>query len=362
MKFVSPLLKHVVYPSVSGTGILRRYTREIPTVITYHGVFPADYHVDGENCDENLVSADMLRRQLVFLKKNYNVIHPEEFRSWCVSQKQLPPRSVLLTCDDGLRNVVTDMLPVLQEQSLACLFFVTGASLGDVAEMLWYEELFLMLSSSAKSAKLTIPEIGLESRPLEETNNLWRELVEKFSQFNAAERATLKEKVRVQLDLSKNWNANYLEDAVLRNRFCLLNIDGLKQLKASGMCIGSHTLSHPALSRQSMENARTEIVDCRRFLEDTLECPIWAMAYPFGDAASVGEREFEMAARAGFECAFVNVENARHELSLMAYPRVHVTRNMSLAEFDAHVSGFYQSVRNFFHPNERSQVQALVNP
>ena len=40
---------------------------------------------------------------------------------------------MLLTCDDGLQNTLTDMLPVLQELGLSCLFFVTGASLSEIA-------------------------------------------------------------------------------------------------------------------------------------------------------------------------------------------------------------------------------------
>ena len=57
----------------------------------------------------------------------------------------MPPRAVLLTCDDDLRNTLTEMVPMLQEHGLSCLFFVTGASLSDVPAMLWYEQLYLML-------------------------------------------------------------------------------------------------------------------------------------------------------------------------------------------------------------------------
>jgi hypothetical protein len=113
MRLVSPLLKHVVYPGLSKAGYLRRAARTGPAALTYHGVLPAGYKIVNPDLDGNLLSADSFRRQLRFLKDQYNVISPEEFLLWCETKHELPPRSVLLTCDDGLRNCLVDMLPIL---------------------------------------------------------------------------------------------------------------------------------------------------------------------------------------------------------------------------------------------------------
>jgi hypothetical protein len=77
--------------------------------------------------------------------------------------------------------------------------------------------------------------------------------------------------------------------------------------------------------------------------------PVWALAYPFGDTTSVTNREHEMAERAGFTCAFLNVGGGfGAPLPHFAMPRVHVTGEMNLGEFEAHVSGFYRSLRQQF--------------
>ena len=74
-----------------------------------------------------------------------------------------------------------------------------------------------------------------------------------------------------------------------------------------------------------------------------------ALAYPFGDPASVTGREQEMAERAGFSCAFLNVGGGfGAPMPRYALPRVHVTGEMNLGEFEAHVSGFYRSLRERF--------------
>ena len=56
-----------------------------------------------------------------------------------------------------------------------------------------------------------------------------------------------------------------------------------------------------------------------------------------------------MAQEAGFECAFMNVGGGfGAPLPKFALPRVHVTADMGLAEFEAHVSGFQQALRARF--------------
>jgi hypothetical protein len=77
--------------------------------------------------------------------------------------------------------------------------------------------------------------------------------------------------------------------------------------------------------------------------------PVWALAYPFGE---------DMAAQAGFTCAFLNMEGGLGaDTPRFALRRVHVTADMSLAEFEAHVSGFYRALRERFM---REQVSSLM--
>jgi len=182
MRLISPLLKRVVYPSLSKLGYLRRASRTGPAVLTYHGILPAGYKTVDPVLDGNLVSADLFRQQLRFLKSQYNVISPEEFLVWSEAKRELPPRSVLLTCDDGLRNSLFDMFPILQDEGLSCLFFVTGASLASTPTMLWYEELYLMFLAGPENFSLELPEIGLRtSTSREEKRSSWWGFVKTLS-------------------------------------------------------------------------------------------------------------------------------------------------------------------------------------
>ena len=298
--------------------------------------------------DGNLVHADSLRGQLNLLKKRYHVITPEDFLLWLEEKMSLPPRSILLTCDDALRNTLTEMVPILQELGVFGLFFATGASADEMPSMLWYEELYLMLLDASVPVTLSLPDAGISVGPIapNERHSAWWKMVEQLSQFDRERRRTFLDQIRDQLKLSRNWNERYVKDPTLAARFLTLDRAGLQQLAAAGMTIGAHSLSHPILARASEELAWREISESRSVIENALGKTVWAFGYPFGNAATVTARDLRLAEQAGFRCAFMNTGGGfGAKINRFALPRVHVTADMSLFEFEAHISGFYRSLR-----------------
>ncbi len=348
MRFVSPALKHIIFPALSRSGYLRYSAGAGPAVVTYHGVFPAGYEVRNAALDGNLVHADSLRRQLRLLKKRYHVITAEDFRYWSEGELSLPPRSILLTCDDALRNTLTEMVPILHELGLSCLFFATGASVNETPSMLWYEELNLMLLDASEPIALHLGEANLSvsAAARQEKHACWWNLVQRLSRFNGQSRRGFLTQVREQLGLSVNWRERYVHDSTLAARFLTLDVAGLRELAAAGMTIGAHSLSHPILAQLPDDMAWQEISESRSLLEKALGQTVWAFGYPFGNAATVTRRDLRLAEQAGFRCAFMNTGGGfGAKIDRFAVPRVHVTADMNLYEFEAHITGFYRTLR-----------------
>jgi peptidoglycan/xylan/chitin deacetylase (PgdA/CDA1 family) len=348
MKVVSPFLKKTVYPALSQAGVFRRSAGSGLAVVTYHGVLPEAYEPVDSGFDGNLVTTEMFRRQLRLLKSHYNVVAPEDFLAWREGRHELPLRAVLLTCDDGLVNCLTDMLPVLQQEEVRCLFFVTGASAGHGRTMLWYEELFLIFFR-AQSGPFEISFSGIEIRgelhsPAERRAIWWR-AVQRLSQIDRETRESFLGVARRQLgiDLRPDFAAR---NSPACRRLGLLTADELGKLSDAGMTIGAHTSSHPVLSQMPAEMAEVEIAESKSALESALQIPVWALAYPFGDPQSVNSQVLAMAEAAGFQAAFLNYGGGLGaDLPPFAMPRIHVTADMSPAELEAHVSGFYGRMR-----------------
>ena len=349
MRLVSPLLKHVLYPGLAQTGYLRRQAQSGVAVITYHGVAPSGFRSLDPALNGTLVTAEALRSQIRLLQRKYSVISARQFQEWFLDQRALPPRPVLLTCDDGLQNNLTDMLPVLQEHGVSCLFFVTGASARETSSLLWYEELYLMFLTVPRFA-FEVPEfdLALTVSSEHERRRKWWQLLPKLSRYDQSTRCAILELIRERLGLGDDWKEGYMANSGAR-RFALLTAPQLRELSRAGMSIGAHTLSHPVLSQLPEELARQEVLESRLSLEQVLRQPVWALAYPFGDHASVTSRELRLAEEAGFSCAFINVDGGfGASASRFAFPRVHVTSDMKLGEFEAHVSGFYGALRRRF--------------
>jgi len=344
MRIVSPFLKKVLYPSLSAAGVFRRTSAPGLAVVTYHGVVPLGYEPEDLAFDGNLVTAESLCQQLRLLKSNYHIISPEDVLAWREGRFQLPPRAVLLTCDDGLLNNLTDMLPVLQHENVPCLFFVTGASASEARSTLWYEDLFLLFLK-APTGKFEISHEGVtlrgESASREQRRATWWDAVKRLSQVDAETRRAFLCRIGQQFDVNLTKNTTH-SDAPLCRRFGLMTLPELQTLVAAGMAIGAHTMSHPMLSQMPPELAHAEIFECKAQLEAALQKKIWAFAYPFGDATSVTPQVLAIPEEADYAAAFLNFGGGLGtHLPPWALPRIHVTAEMSLSELEAHVSGFH---------------------
>ncbi len=359
MRVISPLLKHVVYPGLSRSGYLRRSASGGPVVVTYHGILPPGYQTRDPALDGHLVTAEAFAAQIRLLTSKYNVISPQEFLQWREGELSLPPRAVLLTCDDGLLNALTDMLPLVQELNVPFLFFVTAGSLANQSSMLWYEQLFLWLLDTRKRISLDAPWGSRRAQGRERRLVLWRDMIKRLSAFHEDARKQILEDMRTQLGISEDFESEYSQNQATQRRFFMLNLAELRRLADAGMTIGAHTLSHPMLSQMPEDLALQEISESRTGLEAVLGRPVWALAYPFGNSEAVSVREPELAQRAGFRCAFMNVEgrnknegeNEGKNDAWFAFPRIHVSSATTPAELEAHVSGFYCSVREKYLPS-----------
>jgi peptidoglycan/xylan/chitin deacetylase (PgdA/CDA1 family) len=357
MRFVSPVLKSVVYPALSKIGYLRRYSQQGRlSVVTYHGVLPAGYKVTDIQLDGSWVAPEVLGRQLRVLRLHYNVVSPSQVRLWCKGEATLPPRAVLLTCDDGLANAVTDMLPILQEEGLTCLFFVTSRALAEEPGMLWYEELYLTLQEAPQGALegtfCGVPVKTYLNSSASQRTSCWHSMVETLTKCEAPARLGFAAAVRAQFHFPQNWGQQHLrQDA---SRFRLLTVSEIRKLLAAGMEIGSHTISHPKLSQLPAESSWKEIAESRCALEKALGVPVWSIAYPFGGIDAVSAREMQMAEGAGYDCAFINFGGGvGKDTSKFGIPRVHISLDTTVPEFEAHVSGLHEGLRRRFGRTEQ---------
>jgi peptidoglycan/xylan/chitin deacetylase (PgdA/CDA1 family) len=112
-----------------------------------------------------------------------------------------------------------------------------------------------------------------------------------------------------------------------------MTADHARELVAHGHEIGSHTLTHASLDKIPSEDARREIANSRRVLEDAVAADITAIAYPFGRYDAQTE---SLVSEAGYRRAVTTSEAlVSAEPDWLALPRVSVNRDVGPIQFRA---------------------------
>lgn len=103
-------------------------TKRIP-VLTYHMVVSNSKKSSGKYRNSSLaVSRSTFDKQMKWLhKRGYRSINCEEFYLWYKGKIKLPPKSVLITFDDGAIGVATQALPVLKKYKMKGTSFIVGS-------------------------------------------------------------------------------------------------------------------------------------------------------------------------------------------------------------------------------------------
>lgn len=81
----------------------------------------------------------------------------------------------------------------------------------------------------------------------------------------------------------------------------LMDASQVREWLAAGHEIGSHTLTHPFLTRIPRSQAREEIFASKKILEDLFGCPIKYFCYPYGDW---NNKICDLVIAAGYKAAF----------------------------------------------------------
>ncbi|MGB9691045.1 MAG: polysaccharide deacetylase family protein [Candidatus Sumerlaeaceae bacterium] len=133
--------------------------------------------------------------------------------------------------------------------------------------------------------------------------------------------------------------------AVGDSPFEMMSADELTELAAHGMEIGSHTRTHPKLTRLPDDAAREEIAGSREDLRQLLGVAPSSFAYPYGAHSARIER---LVREAGYFAAVSTIRDNRvHPDQLFHMPRVMVMRTTSLRRFAYMFSFAYHAVHSW---------------
>ena len=96
-------------------------------VITYHRICPDSYHKTLKEQVSLWHKLSSFEEEMKYLHDNgYTTLSMDEFYKWYTGDRQVPPKSVVITFDDGHYSVLRYGLPVLRRYGMKATVFMIG--------------------------------------------------------------------------------------------------------------------------------------------------------------------------------------------------------------------------------------------
>ncbi len=260
------------------------------------------------------------RAMLKVLRRSFNVISLDEMVSTLRANENLPARTVVLTFDDGYANNAELAAPVLDEMGIPWSAFLPPAFIED-RQRQWTDDLRMLVHrGSAKSLHLQW-QGGLHDFDL----NTPEQRTHVFETVQDWWRYADEDKRRPGI---KQVYAHYSRDELnsLRERyatFAPMTWDQARELKASGVGIGNHSLHHLPLGEQPEEVVRHEITAGRDLLTRRIGEHLNHFSYPYGRQTSVNTLTDRVLSELGYQSGLTLEQNVvTSESDLLRLPRL----------------------------------------
>lgn len=265
------------------TGRLR-HSQSAVIVIAYHKIIPdalSHQHGRKPTCDDLTaitLSAAELDAQIAWLTDNFSIIGLDDILK---PSGRLPAVSVMLTFDDGFKDVHSTAYPILSRYDCPATLFLTGRHINE-KKCTWITELHhVMDNRRADRYQCPVEGIMFELGSTKEINRCLehvKSMIKRSENFYQTLDRLL-EDFQVQLDVTI---PESLADDVY------LSDNEINTLADAGWTIGNHTYSHSFLPSLSMNDVAAEIKKTSAAL-NRFSAFRPALAIPFGLGDSYNE-------------------------------------------------------------------------
>ncbi len=245
-------------------------------------------------------------RQVRYLTKHYTVMPLEDAVACLRNGKLLPRNAVAITFDDGYHDNYT-AFQILRAHGACATFFLTSNCLDD-REVFWVSEVRHMILRTTQSVlQLDVDFVKLNAkgaaqtfslRTSEEREAAVSQVTRLIKSCQIAEREAVLKALRTAMaDVDKPFDGSQL----------MLSSAQVQDMLDGGMSMGRHTLTHANLPSAGLADARHELLQCRRDLQQRFGIGAMAMAYPNGGANVYVTTEIQrLASETGYDSAWTS--------------------------------------------------------
>jgi len=248
-------------------------------------------------------------KQVDFFQQKSEVLNPQILKD-CVSNCNVP-EGYVLTFDDGLKDHYDYVFPELKKRGLSAIFYIpTGFY--ENKKLLGVHRLHLLLGKYGGKEIYKFLENVVS---LEMLNPLHQSEFDKIT-YNThdSDEYTIIVKKMVNYFIDYKYQAAILDTLMteffdseedLGNDFYLSAAE-IKEMHDAGMMIGSHTKTHPVMSRISIQEQEDEIRHSFNWIESVVGKSMYkTFCYPYGTANTFTKETGMVLSKEGIDFSFV---------------------------------------------------------
>lgn len=233
--------------------------------------------------------------QMEFLSARYRIVSLEEVVNRLGDPTAEP--GVAVTFDDGYGDVFQFAYPALRKYRIPATIFLTASAI-ETGEAPWYDGVFLALQvTELKTVELTLDRrvrYSLTSPPQKFRSAL--DIMMRLRKLPDGRRKECMAELERRIPIPREEMSGRM-----------LTWDQVRSMQAGGISFGSHTMTHPVVSRLEMSELLAELRGSREILEEKIGTPVVDFAFPFGQASDCGTLCEPALAECGYRSAVTTV-------------------------------------------------------
>jgi len=309
--------------------IFRKITQKRDVaILMYHRVI----EVNADNVyDTGVVSTDPehFKQQMRYLSRRCNVITFSQLAHYSQNNKKPPSNSVIITFDDGYRDIFINAYPILRGYKLPATIFLATGYINN-PDLPWFDAVAYMVNKSNGSAPAGA---GL-------------------GKYNVCDRKCLIYRLQEQLkklpDHKKNQSISRLKNKLgIRlpsANDLFLSWSEIKEMSRHNISFGAHTVSHPILTRIGKKRANEEIFNSKNDIEENTDKRVIAFAYPNGQKNDINNKIDRFLKSQGILFSLTTIYGTNNmKSSMFRLKRIGIQYNDDMDIFRFKLSGFGQS-------------------
>jgi len=263
----------------------RKLTKSQVAILMYHRISSSK-----DNWSLKPLSPQIFEQQIGYFCRRYKILSLDELAQYIHQGESLPEKAVVITFDDGYKDNYLHAFPVLEKYKVPATIFLTTGHIGS-GNLFWLDKVRYIIQHT------TINRINLNELV---NYSLESEADKHRSSFAIANSLNKLPENNKNLLIEKLLSVSNVDIPADLGRELVLSWDEVREMSNNGIIFGAHTVNHPVLTNMPLEQAKWEISQSKKDIEENLGKRVTAFAYPNGD---FNPEIVKFIKESGFTCA-----------------------------------------------------------